>query len=69
MSDQPVIITGGSLRITVTKNSLRLIGTDADGTTHYEHPATGGKIKGLKIGTKDETVPEDITVEIKFEVP
>lgn len=70
MPDDPIIITGGSLRIKVTRNSLREVSRDPDGTTYYEHPATSGKVKSVKINNgQHQQIPENSSIEISFDVP
>jgi hypothetical protein len=68
MPDQPVIITGGSLRIENRKGKLKDKGDNGKGGNHYEHPEEG-TITGVTIDGKPYPAQKNSVITIHYEVP
>ncbi len=69
MHDILIIITGGSLKMKVSRHRLDDEGRDPDNTHKYRHPAKDGKITGVTIdGTRYEA-NERSEIIIHYDVP
>lgn len=68
MSDQPVIITGGSMHINISKGKLKDKGGNGKGGNKYDVEETG-TITGVTIDGKDYPATANSVITIHYNVP
>ena len=70
MPDQPVIITGGSMKIETDKGKLKDKGDNGNGKggNKYEHPEEGS-ITGVTIDGRHYPAQKNSVIKIHYDVP